>query len=119
MTDFVSASGDTADIEVCKRVSEVLQKHFPGHLWLIGADHQAGTVVIDLPYAKPMRLREMRFMLYLSTCLGSDAEKHIMRAGGELLERFGLARGEANKESYAQALEHGLNADAAILKSKY
>jgi hypothetical protein len=30
-----------------------------------------------------------------------------------------LARGEANKESYAQALEHGLNADAAILKSKY
>jgi len=58
-------------------------------------------------------------MLYLSTCLGSDAEKHIMRAGGELLERFGLARGEANKESYAQALEHGLNADAAILKSKY
>ena len=119
MTDFVAASGDLADIEICKSVSEVLQKHFPGHLWLIGADHKAGTVVIDLPYAKPMRLREMRFMLYISTCLGSDAEKHIMRAGGELLERFGLARGEAKQESYQQALEHGLNADAAILKSKY
>lgn len=119
MTDFVAASGDLADIEVCKRVSEILQKHFPGHLWLTGCDHKAGTVVIDLPYAKPMHLREMRFMLYISTCLGSDAEKHIMRAGGELLERFGLARGEAKQESYQQALEHGLNADAAILKSKY
>ncbi len=86
---------------------------------MIGADHQAGTVIIDLPYPKPFKIRNMRFMLYISTCIGSDAAKHIMRAGGELLERFGLARGEAKQESYQQALEYGLNADAAILKSKH
>lgn len=121
MADLVYADGETAvaDIDVCRRVADVLQKYYPSHLWMVGCDHQSGVVIIDLPYPKPLKARNMRFMLYISTCIGSDAQKHIRNAGGELLERFGLERDGARPEAYQQAHEHGLNADAAILKSKH
>ena len=40
----------TADIALCQRVSDDLTKHYPGHPWAIGADHEAGCLWIHLAY---------------------------------------------------------------------
>lgn len=108
-----------ADEDVCRAVGQDLTHFYPGHFWCVGANHEAGTIYIDLPYQKPLHLKSYGYLLYLSTVLGADGRKHIMRAGGELLERFGLPRSGAFAEANAQAKEHGLIIDGAIVKSKY
>lgn len=118
MSETSYGSTAASDIAVCRSVARDLEQFYPGHMWLVGANHEAGTVLIDLPYSKPPKLREFRFMLYISTVIGSDGPEHVRRAGGELLERFGLPRGPASQEAYERALEHGLDADGAIMKSK-
>jgi len=108
-----------ADEAVCRAACEELSRFYPEHLWYVEVNHEAGTVSIDLPYQKPPHLRQYGFLLHLSTVLGSDGAKKLMRAGGELLERFGLPRGMARPEAGAMARENGLVADGARDKSKH
>lgn len=107
---------DAADIIVCHQVNEILQKHYPGHLWSVGCNHEAGTVHIELPYATRVKTRfPFGFLLYISSLKSaSEMEKKVMRAGGELLERFKLERGRATKFSAMLAKENGLNTDGAL-----
>jgi len=107
-----------ADEDVCRAVGQDLERHYPGHFWAVGCDHAAGTVAIDLPYEKPPHLRNYGYLLHLSTLMGPGGQLAAMRAGGELLERFGLVRGPATPESAMLARENGLDADAAIGKSR-
>jgi hypothetical protein len=108
-----------ADEAVCRTACEELSRFYPEHLWYVEVNHEAGTVSIDLPYQKPPHLRQYGFMLHLSTVLGADGGKRLMRAGGELLERFGLPRSMAQPEANAMAQEHGLIADGARDKSRH
>jgi hypothetical protein len=108
-----------ADEDVCRAVGEDLTHYFPGHLWCVGCNHEAGTLYIDLPYQKPAHLRHYGFLMHISTVLGADGRKKVMRAGGELLERFGLPRSGAKQEAAEMAAEHGLIADGARDKSKH
>jgi len=116
----VESGGQTAmaDIDVCIAVADDLRHFYPGHPWRISCNHEAGTAVIDLDYPRPLHLRNARFMIYISTCIGPDGRKHVMRAGGDLLERWGLPRGAAKASAYAMAGENGLDASHMILKSK-
>lgn len=118
---IVTSRGETAmaDEDVCRAVGEDLTKHYPGHLWFVGCNHEAGTVVIDLPYEKPLHLRGYGMLLHIATILGAGGQKFVMRAGGELLERFGLRRGAASIESADAAKENGLDAGNAIMKSRH
>ena len=102
---------DAADISLCKHVYECLEHNYPGHDWLVGANSDAGIVTIDLPYTKPLRLRNYGYVLHMSSTDAPDARRRIRHAGGELLERFGLARGGATEQSCARALQHGLDID--------
>lgn len=121
MTDaLITTSGETAmaDQDVCVAVGEDLTRHYPGHLWSVGCDHRAGTIVIDLPYQKPAHLRNFAYLLHIPTILGPGGQAAVMRAGGELLERFGLARGAATDESGLLAKENGLIVDDAVTHSR-
>lgn len=101
---------DAADIALCKFVYERLERDYPGHDWLVGANSESGVVTIDLPYTKPYHLRQYGYLLHLRALDGYDVAKHKIRhAGGELLERFGLPRGPATEESAARALHNGLD----------
>lgn len=108
-----------ADEDVCRAVGEDLTHYYPGHLWCVGANHEAGTLYIDLPYQKPAHLRQYGYLMHISTVLGADGRKKVMRAGGELLERFGLPRSAATPDADAMARENGLLADGARDKSKH
>ena len=115
MSDLTAYSeGEAAEVAMCKRVADVLQKHYPNYPWMTGiSDMVAGVVVIDLPY-KPPSLRGMGYMLHMKHV---DDEKAIMRAGGEWLERLSLARAAAKK--WAEDIQFGqLDVSNVIEKSR-
>lgn len=108
-----------ADEAVCRAAIAELSRFYPEHVWYVEVNHEAGVVNIDLPFNKPKHLQLYGYQLHLSTVLGADGAKRLMRAGGELLERFGLPRGAAPADADEIAREHGLITDGARDKSKH
>lgn len=121
MDAFVEGAGPTrmADQDVCIAVGEDLEKHYPGLPWMVGCNHEAGTIAIDLGVEKPIGMERYGMLLHLDTVLGSGGQKFVMRAGGELLERFGLRRDAVQKDVHERARENGLDATGAIGKSRF
>lgn len=107
----IHSEHDAADLAACKLVNDILIQHYPGHPWMVGVNHKAGTVHIELPYQDRIRTRfPYGFLLHLSS-LRSEAEarRKVVWAGGELLERYGLPRGRATSDAWNIAAEHGLD----------
>lgn len=109
-TEYEGEHGAT-DEALCILVGQDLTKHYPGHPWMVGVNTEAGTVVIDLGYDKPLHLARMAYMIHIPTLKSQGGFKHVMRAGGEILERFGVPRGTATDNTAAYAQENGLIAD--------
>ena len=114
MSDVAAfTEGDLDDIELCKRVALTLQRFYPNHPWLVSMqDKFAGVLVIDLPY-KPPSLRNYAYLLHLANV---DDEQQVRNAGGEWLERIGLARARAEQWATERAAEHGLDLSNVITK---
>lgn len=121
MDAYVEGAGPRgmADQDVCIAVGEDLQRHYPDYPWMVGCNHEAGTVAIDLAVEKPPGLERYGFLLHLDTVLGAGGQQAVMRAGGEILERFGLQRGAARDGFQERAAENGLDASGAIGKSRF
>jgi hypothetical protein len=114
-----SGTNRMADQDVCIAVGEDLTRQYPGYLWMVGCNHEAGTIQIDLQCDKPIGMERYGYMLHLSTVLGAGGQKAVMRAGGELLERFGLRRGIAHEDTPEIARAHGLDVSNNKNKSKH
>lgn len=95
---YVNADGQSmqrnlADIDTAKRMSEVLQKHYPGHLWGVHVDSEQGVATI-----KNFRLSgNWGFLLHLGAFSVSEQDRQVVMAAGEMLERYRLSRGEARR----------------------
>jgi hypothetical protein len=127
---IISATGPTAvkDAELCCRIGEQLTRLYPGHMWRVGADHRAGTIVVDLPYQKIVwddatrqwkLYRNHAFMLHIQDVLAQGGEDRVMRAGGEMLERFGLKRSGRDDDARFKAWENGFTIDNSVTKSRH
>lgn len=81
----LSCSGKLLAIDV----GETLNKHYPGHLWAVTVDEDGGVLVI-----KNLALSgNWGFVLHLHRLpAGKALHPLIVRAGGELLERYNLSR---------------------------
>lgn len=88
--DGASMQQDLADITLAKRMSEVLQRHYPGHSWGVNVDSAGGVATI-----KNFRLSgNWGFLLKLrDAASASEYDREVMLAAGELLERYRLSRG--------------------------
>ena len=106
---------DKADLELCGKVSEILNNNYPYHLWMVGCDHQAGLVYVELPYGKTTKLFPFGFALHIKK-LGNakSMKKKVVWAGGELLERWNLTRGRASEDVLGLAAENGLDSSGAV-----
>lgn len=101
---------DLADIALCKEIYDTLEKHYPGHPWAVGADHAAGVAHIRLNYEDMFwRLDPFGYRLHIKNLGGPITAKRAMQAGGEILERYHLARGRAHAESEKIYQECGLD----------
>jgi hypothetical protein len=86
----------TADTEhvremgLAKEVGEWLHQSYPGHLWAVSV--RGGVIVV-----KALNISSIYGFVLKQNDVMHDAgyrKKEVMRAGGELLERAGLKRGE-------------------------
>jgi len=87
-----------------------LIEHYPGHRWRVTADHKGGVVFIQLLYAGVERKEwEWGWVIHIDRLNGDPSLRAIVKAGGELLERFRLARGPAQADAMQRALENGID----------
>jgi hypothetical protein len=109
--------GETAaeDVALCKAVGEELMMLYPQHRWAVQADHFAGVVNVRLLYSGGQSLGGFGYLLKIASLMSgpNDARRAIVRAGGELLERFQLARASATEETAMIARANGLILDGA------
>lgn len=118
---YLTGSGETrmADQDICIAVGEDLTATYPGYFWNVGANSEAGTVVVSLAIPGDNANTTRGFLLHISSLMGPDGQKKVRAAGGELLERWGLPRGRAPDDVIERALEHGLDRGGEVLKSRY
>lgn len=93
-----SATGkDMADWTQAKHIADVLDRHYPGHMWAVHVDSVGGIATV-----KNLRLSgTWGFCLKLvDTFSQSEWDKRIMLAGGELLERYRLHAGRFIQSQY-------------------
>jgi hypothetical protein len=92
-----ATSRDVADITTAKEIAGLLDKSYPGHLWAVHVDSLGGIATV-----KNMRLSgTWGFMLKLTdTFSGSEFDKRVKMAGGELLERYRLHTGAFRQSQY-------------------
>ena len=91
--DYVASPADLLGISaslaiLVKDTADKLEKEFPGWLWTLNPDESAGML-----YLYSLRLSgEYGFKMRIGDIENDETRKFAMRAGGELLERFGCPR---------------------------
>lgn len=92
-----------AAIAVAKWAGEFLHRHYPGHAWHVEANVTAtgGHVKIRLNGIMPP---QAWYFLRLSEMQTDPSGRRIMRAAGELLERYNLHRGAFGLDDWRAAL---------------
>lgn len=80
---------------LAKRAADMLNRHYPGHLWAVNvnSDEKGGVMVIK-NFSVSYRYG---YTLHLSK-LDVDLKK-VMRAGGEILERARMRRGSGTGDN--------------------
>jgi hypothetical protein len=89
---------NTLDVALAKRITEVLMKHYPGHPWAVYVDGEHG-----MAHIKNMGLSgNWGFMLHINFLEPdpNSLDRKVMRAGGELLERYNITRGAVRMKEY-------------------
>lgn len=86
------------DLIQAKTMADRLHKEYPGHLWAVTHDGAKGICTIrNLMLSGTMgyilKVREFATV--------SEFERAVMRAGGEVLERYRIARAKADNEQLA------------------
>ncbi len=91
-----SAQATLAEYDIARRMAETLHTHYPDHLWGVSADVEAGIATVT-----NLRLSgKWGFIIKLSTLVHDVNLKSVVRAGGELLERYKMRRGRFDAAAY-------------------
>lgn len=94
-----SAIGTTSanDMLMAKDIADTLNNHYPGHLWAVNVDGPNGVANIrDL-----LLSGQMGYVLKLVNMFSaSDFKRDVIRAGGEILERYRMTRGRLDEGQY-------------------
>ncbi len=82
------------DYVVARNIAEKLHSHYPGHAWGVTCEGKKGIATVRNMLLSP----NWGFIIRLQEYFG-DTEMHcVIKAGGEILERFRVNRGTANHE---------------------
>ena len=78
------------DLAVCAQIFRVLIEEYPGWYWQVLADTVQGYATVKIGH---LMNGNQAFILHLDRMTSpNDLEREVKRAGGELLERYGLPR---------------------------
>mgnify|MGYP007071580326 CR=1 FL=1 len=103
------------DARIVKRAFEILHWNFEGHPWFIETEtmpdgRPAGILIIKLQYLDPQSyFGRWGWRIKFDDLKTNDGWKLVRKAGGELLERYGLPTGAAGRHAKIDALSNGLD----------
>lgn len=87
------------DLAFGKKILDVLEQYYAMHPWFVECNDQAGTASIQLMYTGKdgkLRIWKYGYLFHLKNLDGvPDFNLKIMRAGGEILERYNMQRRQA------------------------
>ena len=96
--DMLAVGLDINDYVMSKNMAEALHKHYPGHQWAVTCEGAKGIATIRDLFLSG----QWGYILKLPEIYsGSAFEADVIRAGGEILERFGLDRGKLDAAQLA------------------
>lgn len=81
------------DFTMAKHMADLLHTHYPGHLWAVTCDGDKGIATVRNLALSGAWGYVLKLPLIYSA---SEWDKRVMRAGGEILERFRIARRHAD-----------------------
>lgn len=81
-----------------KQVMNTLEQHYPGHCFRVLHDSKQGVCLISIPVLMGVN----KFMAVNLKTHAMDSHRAV-RAGGEILERYGLFRGKFDATSFLDA----------------
>ncbi|MCA1458086.1 hypothetical protein I6F35_33675 [Bradyrhizobium sp. BRP22] len=84
------------DLMVAKAITRVLLAHYRGHFWAVECDSAQGIAWISIP----LLLGDWKYVFHLSEDI---TPAMIVRAGGEILERFKIPRSSLDVASFIAA----------------
>lgn len=103
MTSLLAGLDDNAtstmnDMLLAKQIAETLMAHYPHpHLWAVTCEGRTGIATIkNLNLSGTMGYVLKLPKLYSASSLAKD----VMRAGGEILERYHMHAGQFNEAQY-------------------
>jgi len=89
-----------ADEALARKIWAVLQYHYPGHPWGVAVQHSQGVAMVQIPpYVN------WSFVIHLNTLNGDPGMKSVVRAGGEMLERYSIPRSGFKIENFITAMD--------------
>jgi hypothetical protein len=83
------------DMRIAARVGEILHFHYRGHFWQVTSDSKQGVVTITIP----VLLGNHKYVIKLAGL--TDAS--VIEAGGHILERFKIPRGQLDVAAFVNA----------------
>ncbi len=107
-TPFYEGKGDdgtdydghkSADMRLAREIWTVLHYHYRGHCWGVSVDHAQGVALIQIP-----PFSNWSFVIHLKTLQSDPGMKSVVKAGGELLERYDIPRAGFDVDHFTQAL---------------
>ena len=116
----VQAYGENAlaDVQLGQKMIDALEKYYPNHAFFVQCNHEAGTLTIQLLYedSKKFVKRWAHGMLIhiINLQTENDIKRRAMLDGGELLERYQLARKGANPYTRMDARSHEIITDGEV-----
>lgn len=87
-----------ANERLCAAIMRVLLKHYNCPFWCIEAAHEHGIVKVWL-----QGFAQWPYVVHIATLKSDPGFKCIVRAGGELLERFRIPRNSFSVQDYLVA----------------
>ena len=99
-----------ANQAIARQVAETLEKHYPGHGWMVRANVETGIVQIY----NLLLDGNWGFVLKIDALATDPSMKLTIRAGGELLERYNLSRSALKVKEY-ESIKRDFKGDAKQL----
>jgi hypothetical protein len=90
----------SADLMMTKRIAEVVQAHYPGHPWLVEVNHEQGIAMISLPLFMGVN----KYVIPLWVFKTDPMFRCVVRACGEILERYRIPRQRFSLDHFEAAL---------------
>jgi hypothetical protein len=92
----------SADDALTHAIGVMVYSLFPGHPWMIYADHEQGVVVISIPAL--MGPTKKMVIPIKRLCNEAEARRNVSNICGEILERYRIPRAGFDQDEFLRAL---------------